>query len=62
MPRAATAEAEPLYQRAIAILEKALPPDHPHQMQVRENYAHLLDQLGRHAEAAELRVPAQAIR
>jgi tetratricopeptide (TPR) repeat protein len=56
------AEAEPLYQRAIAILEKALPPDHPHRIGVRENYAHLLDQLGRHTEAAELRVPAQAIR
>ena len=56
------AEAEPLYERAIAILDKALPPGHPYRTRVRENYAHLLDQLGRYAEAAELRVPAQAIR
>jgi hypothetical protein len=31
-------------------------------MGIRENYANLLDHLGRHTEAAELRVPAQAIR
>ena len=46
------AEAEPLYERVLAILEKALPPDHPHQALFRENYAILLDQLGRSEEAA----------
>jgi tetratricopeptide (TPR) repeat protein len=55
-------EAEPLFKRAMAILEKTLPPDHPHRMRGRENYARLLDQLGRHAEAAELRAQAPAIR
>ncbi len=44
------------------IREEALPPDHPHLMQGRENYAHLLDQLGRPAEAAKLRASARAIR
>ena len=39
-------EAEPLFQRAIAILDKSLPPDHPNLAVVRENYAGLLDQLG----------------
>ena len=29
MPRASTAKAEPLYQRALAISEKALGPEHP---------------------------------
>ena len=37
--RAAWAEAEPLYQRAIAILDKSLPPDHPNLATARENYA-----------------------
>ena len=57
-----SAAAEPLYQRALAIIEEALPADHPHQAVVRENYATLLDALGRPAEAAELRARAEAIR
>src|SRR4051794_37069204 len=52
------AEAEPLYERAIAILEKSLPADHPTLATVRENYAVLLDELGRAAEAAGLRAKA----
>jgi hypothetical protein len=31
------AEAEPLYRRALAVLEKALGPDHPHVGVVRSN-------------------------
>ena len=54
------AEAELLYQRAIAILEKALPPDHPNLRTGRYNYASLLDQLGRTNEAAVLRARADA--
>ena len=56
------AEAEPLYQRALAILEKSLPPDHPNLATVRENYAGLLDELGRADEAAALRARAAAPR
>ena len=41
------AEAEPLYERAVAILEKSLPADHPDLATVRVNYAGLLDELGR---------------
>jgi tetratricopeptide (TPR) repeat protein len=40
-------QAELLYQRALAILDKSLPSDHPNLAVVRENYAILLDQLGR---------------
>ena len=32
-------EAEPLYQRSLAITEKALGPEHPHVAQSLENYA-----------------------
>jgi tetratricopeptide (TPR) repeat protein len=34
------AEAEPLYQRALAISEKALGPDHPHTRLVRSIWTH----------------------
>ncbi len=54
------AEAEPLFQRAIAIIEKALPPNHPNLRTARYNYAGLLDQLGRTNEAAVLRSRADA--
>ena len=33
------AEAKPLYQRALAICEQALGPDHPNTKIVRQNYA-----------------------
>jgi hypothetical protein len=36
------ADAEPLYQRSLAIPEKALGPEHPNVATVLENYAFLL--------------------
>jgi len=36
------AEAEPLFQRALAVREKALGPEHPDTITVIENYAELL--------------------
>ena len=56
------AEAEPLYQRALAIWEKALGPEHLNVAQSLENYADLLRKTGRADEAAELEARAQAIR
>jgi hypothetical protein len=35
-------EAEPFYQRALAIREQKLGPDHPHTAKVRENYTKVL--------------------
>jgi tetratricopeptide (TPR) repeat protein len=34
-------QAEPLYQRALAICERSLGPDHPTTVTIRENYASL---------------------
>jgi hypothetical protein len=45
--RARYAEAEPLYQRALAIIEKALGAEHPNVVQVKKNYAFLLSKMGR---------------
>ncbi len=56
------AEAEPLYQRALAIWEKALGPEHLNVATSLENYANLLRKTGREEEAAELETRAQAIR
>jgi tetratricopeptide (TPR) repeat protein len=55
------AEAEPLLKRAIAIGERTQPMDDWKLREARENYARLLDRLGRYGEAAELRAQAQAI-
>ncbi len=55
-------EAEPLYQRSLAIREKALGPEHPDVATSLENYADLLREMGREEEAAELEARAQAIR
>ena len=60
--RARYAEAEPLYQRALAILEKALGPEHPHLATGLENYAVLLRAIGRQEEAATMEARAQVIR
>jgi len=49
--RAEYAEAEPLFQRSLAILEKALGPDHPNTATVRSSYVALLQEMGRKAEA-----------
>jgi len=55
-------EAEPLYQRSLAILEKALGPEHPQVAQSLENYAALLTKTNRDAEADKMEARAQAIR
>ncbi len=67
------AEAEPLYQRALTISEKALGPDHPNTTGFErtwkqegvatalENYAVLLRATNRADEAEELEVRAAAI-
>ena len=47
-------EAEPRYQRALAIREKVLGPEHPDVAAVRKNYAALLRATNRDAEAAQL--------
>ncbi len=56
------AEAEPLHKRALAILEKALGPEHPRVATSLENYAALLRETGRGDEAAEMEARAKAIR
>jgi len=56
------AEAEPLYQRALAIYEKTLGIEHPEVAAALENLAHLLWITNRGAEAEELAKRAQAIR
>ncbi len=56
------AEAEPLYERALAIREEALGAEHPHVAQSLENYAALLRKTGRDAEAARMEARAKAIR
>ena len=45
--RAEYADAEPLYQRALAIREKALGPDHPATATINASYAALLKKMGR---------------
>ncbi len=56
------AEAEPLYKRSLAILLKALGPDHPNVATSLENYAALLRKLNRAAEAEPMEARAKAIR
>ncbi len=56
------AEAEPLYQRALATVEKALGPEHPHVATSLENYAALLRQTARADEAERMEARAKAIR
>ncbi len=56
------AEAEPHYRRALAIVEKALGPEHPAVATSLENYAGLLRKTGRTEEAAGMEDRAQAIR
>ena len=55
------AEAEPLYRRALAILEKVRGPDHPDVATALSNYAALLQATNRGAEAAKLEARATAI-
>jgi tetratricopeptide (TPR) repeat protein len=56
------AQAEPLFQRALAIWEKALGPQHPNVATALENCARLLREMKRGAAARELEARAQAIR
>ena len=55
-------EAEPLYQRSLAIREKALGAEHPAVATTLENYAALLRKTNREAEAATIEARAKAIR
>ncbi len=55
-------QAEPLYLRALAILEKTLGPEHPNVASGLENYADLLRKTDRNAEADKLEERARAIR
>jgi len=48
-------QAEPLYQRALAIRERVLGAEHPSTRATRKNYAELLQKMGRGTETAELR-------
>ena len=56
------AQSEPLYQRALNILQKSLPADHPNLATGMENYATLLENLGRKAEAQQWQAKAEAAR
>ncbi len=56
------AEAEPLYQRSLAIWKKRLGSAHPNVAQSLENYAGLLRVTGRDTEADRLEARAKAIR
>ncbi len=56
------ATAEPLYQRALAIREQALGPNHPAVATILENLAMLYRKTGRDQEAEPLEKRAQAIR
>ncbi len=49
-------------KRALAIREEALGPEHPHVAQSLENYAALLRETGRDAEATKMEARAEAIR
>jgi tetratricopeptide (TPR) repeat protein len=55
------AEAEPLYQRALAIYEQALRPDHSFTVATLKNYASLLQKMQRTREAAILEQRASVI-
>lgn len=56
------AEAEPLYRRALTILEESLGPEHPLVARLLDNYAALLRQTNREAEAAKFEIRSEAIR
>ncbi len=52
----------PLYKRSLAIYEKALGPEHPHEAKLLEYYADVLRETGRDDQAARMEVRAKAIR
>ena len=55
------ADAEPLYQRSLAIWEKALGSEHADVTTVMRNYAVLLREMGRDSEADRLDARAESI-
>jgi tetratricopeptide (TPR) repeat protein len=55
-------EAEPFYQRALALLEKVRGREHPELLGTLTGYAALLRKTGRKAEAKQLDDRAEAIR
>ena len=55
-------DAEPLYRRGVAILEKSLGPNHPDLAPTLEAYALLLRDLKRPAEAKEMEARAVALK
>ena len=55
------ADADPLYQRVLAIRKAALAPKHPDLATSLKNYAALLRQTGRSAEAEKLMAKAETI-
>ncbi len=57
-----TSKAAPLYQRSLAIREKALEPQHPEVVTSLENYATLPRETGRNNEATKMETRAKAIR
>ena len=54
-------EAEPLYKRSLAILEKAHGPEHPDISVVLNNFANFYNEQGRYADAEPLYKRSQAI-
>jgi tetratricopeptide (TPR) repeat protein len=56
------ADAEPLYQRSLAVLEQVHGPDHPDVATTLLNYAALLRATKHGAEAAQFEARASAIR
>ena len=56
------AEAEPLYQRALAIIDKALGPEHLSVAKGLENYDAPLRETGRDTEANGIEARSKAIR
>jgi tetratricopeptide (TPR) repeat protein len=56
------AKAEPFYERALAIWDEALRPDHPNLPTCLQNYALLLRNMDRPEEAEPLEVRARTIR
>jgi tetratricopeptide (TPR) repeat protein len=55
------AQAEPLYQRVLALMERTLGPDHPNLAATLDNYADLLHKMQREAEAEAAEARAKAI-
>ncbi len=55
-------EALPFYEKALALREKSLGPEHPDVAQSLENYAKLLSKTGRAKDAAQLVARAQTIK